>query len=177
MAVALGAAWGCGGDAPQTAAPAASPEPGDATGSTQPSPEIADQLRIDALLSERAGKVVAVNVWATWSLPCRKEFVELESLYQATSKRGFEILAIGVDDPAMLGSEVARFLEKTQPTFKVVLRAPGPDGPLKARLDPLWQGEIPTTFVFDRAGRLVARLNGAQTRASVEAVVDTLLGS
>src|SRR5215208_4226851 len=51
-------------------------------------------------LSEQRGKVVLLNFWATWCVPCRSEMPEIESAYRANRDRGFEVLAVNVQEGA-----------------------------------------------------------------------------
>jgi peroxiredoxin len=48
--------------------------------------------------SHYAGKVVLINLWATWCGPCRKEMPSMEAAYQALKDRGFRIAAISLDE-------------------------------------------------------------------------------
>jgi thiol-disulfide isomerase/thioredoxin len=50
-------------------------------------------------LSDFEDKVVLVNIWATWCLPCREEMPSMQRLYDAFEGEGFEILAVSVDAP------------------------------------------------------------------------------
>ena len=56
-------------------------------------------------LSELRGKVVLLNFWATWCVPCRTEMPSLEALYQRYKDRGLEVLAINVDMLSTAGVE------------------------------------------------------------------------
>jgi peroxiredoxin len=50
------------------------------------------------LRTHYAGKVVLINLWATWCGPCRKEMPSMEAAYQALKDRGFRIAAISLDE-------------------------------------------------------------------------------
>ena len=56
-------------------------------------------------LSDYRGKVLLVNVWATWCPPCQEEMPSMQRLYQEISDDDFEILAVSVDAP--MGEEDA----------------------------------------------------------------------
>ena len=93
-----------------------------------------------------AGKVVLVNFWATWCPPCRKELPDLEALYQRFGSRGFVILAISDEE----AGKVKPFVAAQKLTYPVLLD-PG------RKVNELFQVEgIPKSFVYDRAGKLVA---------------------
>src|SRR5271157_1210381 len=48
-------------------------------------------------LSDYRGKVVFLNIWATWCPPCRDEMPSMESLYQRLKGRNFELLSVSID--------------------------------------------------------------------------------
>ena len=72
----------------------------------------------NAQLSDFQGKVVLINVWATWCPPCRAEMPDLQSFYSAHKDQGFVILAINAGDAR---SDVQSFAGSYQLTFPVLL--------------------------------------------------------
>ena len=56
-----------------------------------------DQIR--AILDHHRGKVVVVNIWATWCKPCLAELPALNDLQKNYGERGLEVLAVSADDP------------------------------------------------------------------------------
>jgi peroxiredoxin len=97
-------------------------------------------------LKELAGKVVVVNFWATWCPPCRKEMPDLETLYRRFKDQGLVILAISDEDTR----KVQPFVVKEKVSYPILLD-PG------RKVNELFQVEgIPKSFVYDRAGKLVA---------------------
>jgi cytochrome c biogenesis protein CcmG, thiol:disulfide interchange protein DsbE len=50
-------------------------------------------------LADYKGKIVLLNVWATWCEPCRAEMPSMEKLYKEFGPKGLEIVAVSVDDP------------------------------------------------------------------------------
>ena len=99
------------------------------------------------------GRVVLVNVWATWCGPCRFEIPELQKLHDANAARGFKVVGISVDegDPA----EVKQFVGEQKMTYPVVL---DPDG----RIANLLQTTVlPTSVLIDASGTIVWRQVGA----------------
>lgn len=100
------------------------------------------------------GKVVLVNFWATWCPPCRKELPDLEALYRRFSPRGFVVLAISDEDHA----KVAPFVADHKLSYPVLLD-PG------RKVNEQFQIEgIPKSFVYDRAGKLVAEAIDMRTQ-------------
>lgn len=100
------------------------------------------------------GKVVYVDFWASWCVPCRQSFPWMQALYEKYRDRGLEIVAVNVDrDPRA----AAGFLQNHPATFSIVYDSTGS----VARLYGL--ETIPASFVYARDGRLVGRHAGFQT--------------
>jgi len=98
-------------------------------------------------LKQLSGKVVVVNFWATWCPPCRKEMPDLETLYKRFKNQGLVILAISDEDPG----KVKPFVEREKVSYPILLD-PG------RKVNELFEVEgIPKSFVYDRAGNLVAQ--------------------
>ena len=105
-------------------------------------------------LKEQRGKVVALNFWATWCPPCRKEMPDLETLYRQFKDQGLVILAISDED---LG-KVRPFIAEQKVTYPILLDP-------ERKVNKLFQIEgIPKTFVYDRSGKLVAQSIDMRTR-------------
>jgi peroxiredoxin len=69
-------------------------------------------------LASLKGKVVMVNFWATWCVPCRQEMPHLQALYQRYESLGFELLAVNVEKNNAEGAR--KWLEETPVTFPVL---------------------------------------------------------
>ena len=107
----------------------------------------------DFQLGQLEGKVVLINVWATWCGPCRFEVPELESLHKQYSGSGLKILGISVDEGAE--DTVKQFVAEHKMTYAVAV---DPEG----RIANLLQTTVlPTTVLIDRNGTIVWRQVGA----------------
>jgi len=107
-------------------------------------------------LTEEKGKVVIVDVWATWCPPCRKSLPGLAKLATAGGN-DYTVIPVSVDDDGF--KAVTPFLQ-SQPGLAAL---PGlvPDGP--RGLAPLGAvGAIPTTFLLDREGKVLDAWSGVQ---------------
>ena len=91
------------------------------------------------------GKVVLLNVWATWCHPCRDEIPQLEALHQRYSKDGLELIGVSVDVPGMEGG-IREFMRDFSMTYPVWL---DPDERVSAQFRTIG---VPETFLIDRAG-------------------------
>lgn len=108
-------------------------------------------------LAEWQGRIVIVNFWATWCLPCREEMVELQKA-AAQRKEDLRIIAIAVDVQGW--RSVTPFLREYDIRFPVavvtpaLLRSFGMERPLRL---------LPQTLIFDRQGRRAAHFKNAVT--------------
>jgi peroxiredoxin len=70
-------------------------------------------------LSDYRGKVVLLNVWATWCPPCRQEMPSMQALYDSFGPRGFEIVAVSIDEEGDV-QKIRDFVREYKLTFEVL---------------------------------------------------------
>jgi len=105
-------------------------------------------------LSDFTGKVVVLNVWATWCGPCRKEMPTLDRLQGALGGADLEVVALSVDH---VGPQVVRdFYRQIGVKHLRLYIDPSPQ-----TMDKLKLLGLPATLVIDRKGRELGRLLGA----------------
>ena len=120
-------------------------------------------------LSALKGKVVIVDFWATWCPPCVAEVPNLNELYSQYKDKGFEIIAISLDEG---GEDPLRsFVTTHAVTYPVVLgdyRTVHLFG-LEGRV------VLPTTYLIDKKGRIARRYIGYQDKGVFEKEIQQLL--
>jgi cytochrome c biogenesis protein CcmG/thiol:disulfide interchange protein DsbE len=89
------------------------------------------------------GKVLLVDFWASWCLPCKAVIPAMNDLHQELQAKGVEVLAINVDERRR---NAEAFLAETPHTLRVLL-----DAKMTAA-DAFQVRQIPTAFLIDRAG-------------------------
>ena len=113
-------------------------------------------------LSDWKGRVVLLNLWATWCAPCRKEMPDLSKLEKELGSDQFEVVAVSVDRKGAEASSA--FLKDTgadnlklyvEPTTKIV--------------NDIQSAGLPATLLIDRQGRELGRILGPADWASPEA--------
>lgn len=145
--------------APASAAPA-SPGPGRmAAFVVHPSPMETDDVAFEAAdggtvrLSDFRGKVVLLNLWATWCGPCRVEMPALDRLQAKLGGDDFQVVPVSLDRGAM-DKPLALFEELGIAHLDLYQ---DPSARLGSRLRAVG---MPTTLLFDRQGREIGRLAG-----------------
>lgn len=113
-------------------------------------------------LSDWQGKVILVNFWAPWCVPCRKEVPMLERLQSRYGGRGFQILGPAVDKAAA----VRTFVRKHNVTYPVF---PGRQAVIrlsKAYGDDV--GALPYTVLINRRGHIIQSQAGRLSRQTLQ---------
>ena len=70
-------------------------------------------------LADYKGKVVLLNIWATWCGPCRTEMPSIEALHKEMGPKGLHVVAVSIDDPGK-ADEIRKFLKDFNLTFEVL---------------------------------------------------------
>jgi len=105
-------------------------------------------------LSDFRGKIVFLNVWATWCAPCRMEMPSMEQLHRRLKGRDFVMLAVSEDEDG--STSVRPFVDEMHLTFPVLIDS---DGIVPPRYGVTG---YPETFVIDRGGRVVQHTIGPE---------------
>lgn len=123
-------------------------------------------LTLDSL----RGRVVLVDMWASWCVPCRGSLRAYDALRARLADRGFEVVAIGLDDERALAE---RFLAEVPVTFPVVWD----EGHQIVARYPI--DAMPTALVLDRQGvvRHVEKGFLADSEATLTRVIEELLAA
>ena len=103
-------------------------------------------------LSQFKGKVVFLNFWATWCGPCRAEMPSMETLYSSYREKGLEILAVNCAENRQ---EVSAFMQEYGFSYTALLDE---DGKVSTSYG---IQAIPTSYLIDRDGMIVARIVGS----------------
>ncbi len=111
-------------------------------------------------LSDYRGKWVLVNFWATWCPPCLDEIPDLIALHNARKDTDLVVLGIALEYVSPRG--VTDFAVKHAITYPIIL------GDYKMAAQVGQVGALPTTILFDPAGKLSGYQEGAITRAAIE---------
>jgi thiol-disulfide isomerase/thioredoxin len=111
-----------------------------------------DKSKLEKLIKNRKGKVLLLNIWASWCPPCKKEFPDLVKLAEKYKNSKVEIVGLSVDDKDDLQTEVIPFLQKNNANFKIYIQNFKNIEELISFF-PKWEGAIPLTVIFDKNGK------------------------
>jgi len=98
-------------------------------------------------LSDFKGKLVYLDFWASWCIPCRKSFPWMNKMHEKYKTKGLEVIAVNLDKDSQL---VSQFLKKYPALFKVAYDSSG---------DTAEQFKVkgmPTSFLINREGKLIS---------------------
>src|SRR5260370_11175562 len=121
-------------------------------------------------LSRYRGKIVVLNFWATWCVPCRQEMPVFVALQRQYGARAVQVIGASADDPSTQ-AKVPPFMQRVQINFPVWL------GATTADMRRFGLGEaLPATAIVDRDGQIVGRIIGTVKKSDLQQRIDWLLG-
>jgi peroxiredoxin len=104
-------------------------------------------------LSDYRGKIILLNIWATWCQPCVSEMPSMEKLHNKFKKEEFQILAVSIDTQGK--NVVAPFMEFHNLSFKALLDTRG-------TIQRSYQATgVPESFIIDKNGIIIEKVIGA----------------
>jgi thiol-disulfide isomerase/thioredoxin len=147
----------------------------------RPKPKVAElnEEGLRALLKpgEPRERPLVVNFWATWCTPCREEFPDLVRLRERYAADRLDLLLVSLDDISDISTTVPDVLvESGAAALPAYLLNASDEGAAIGLVDPRWMGELPATFLYDRAGRLVFDHKGRIKPADLQTAIDKTLG-
>jgi thiol-disulfide isomerase/thioredoxin len=123
-------------------------------------------------LSDFKGKVVILNLWATWCGPCRREIPDFIKIQEDYKERGVEVLGVTSEDERNTEALVKEFVKEFKINYKVVWID---EAGWASFLAPRYS--IPQTYVLDQNGQLLQKFVGYSPQVAVLArgIVDRAL--
>lgn len=112
----------------------------------------------------KAGKIIVINFWNTWYLPCQDEMVILEKFYQNNQGK---ILFYGINIQESSG-EINDFMKENNYQIPILLDK---DGDLSSKFQ---VDSIPTTIIINKYGMIKYRKSGIMTKNELEGITNSL---
>lgn len=116
-------------------------------------------------LADLRGRVVVLNFWATWCIPCRSEIPALSAMQKSMDAEGLTVVGVSYDDTA---AGIKDFQKELKQDYTVVLGGNEVGAQLPA-------SPLPTTYIIDRKGLIREKFIGERSQAAFEAVIKPLL--
>lgn len=130
-----------------------------------PAPVDVGDFTVEALkggagsLSQAKGKLVLLNFWATWCPPCRAEMPSIQNLWNKRKDKNFTIIAVSVGEQK---DTVAKFIADNKYSYPIYL---DPSSQLGSAFN---ASSIPTTYIIDKTGKVIAGTQGSREYDSAE---------
>jgi len=145
-----------------SAAPGSAPPITPATGASESSDsvklEAVTPTEVDAAIAAQHGKIVVIDIWGTWCIPCKKEFPHLVKLHKEHAKDGVVCMSIALDSAEKHDSAL-RFLAETGAKFSN-FRMEQDEAASSAWQERYKIQALPVVLVFGRDGKLVRKFEG-----------------
>ncbi len=108
---------------------------------------VVDFKGFEEYVKRKSHKVLVVNFWATWCVPCVKELPYFEEAYDHYAGTNVEILLVSLDFEHQIESRLIPFIEKKGLRPQVIVLDDPDANAWIDKVDPSWSGAIPATFV------------------------------
>lgn len=130
-----------------------------------------DPFGSEQRLSALKGRIVVLNFWATYCIPCRKEMPDLAAIQNEYAALGVQVIGASTDEPESR-AEVLKFVKETKVNFPIWLGATTTDM-IKFGLG----AALPGTVIIGRDGRIVKVISGVVNQADLRKQIDALLAT
>ncbi|MGB2869814.1 MAG: TlpA family protein disulfide reductase [Bacteroidota bacterium] len=125
--------------------------------------ESLNEEKFRKLIKERNGKILLLNVWATWCAPCVEEFPDLVRLHNESEGSSVEVVVLSIDEPEDVQQKIIPFLKQHHATMKAYVKGFKKDDALIDALNKNWSGAVPATFLYDTNGNQRSFLVGKRS--------------
>jgi len=117
--------------------------------------------------AEYKGKVVLLNFWATWCVPCKAEIPWFQEFDKKFKDRGFAVLGVSLDEEGW--NVVKPYVEDRKIAYRMVIGS--------EEVSTLYGGidSLPTTFMIDKEGKIAAVHTGLVSKATYQKEIEDLL--
>ncbi len=131
--------------------------------------KLVDLFGAEQNLSAFKGRIVVLNFWATYCVPCRKEMPDLAAIQNKYAALGVQVIGASTDVPEDR-PKVLQFIKETKVNFPIWMGATGAD------MTRFGLGEaLPGTVIIDKSGKIVKVISGIVSVADVQKHIDSML--
>ena len=136
---------------------------------------VIDKDQFSDMVSNRNGRILFVNVWATWCIPCIEEFPDLIKLRNTFSNKPVDFVSLNVNLLSEKDSLVVPFLEKNNSNLDIYMANEDDVDVLLDVMDKNWSGAVPVTYIFNREGKRKVSIVGKRNYEFFKVSIDSLL--
>jgi len=134
-----------------------------------------DVAGLEEIIDNREGKILFINVWATWCVPCVEEFPDVVRIANDYEDKNFEIITLNTDQVSDIESKVIPFLKKNKVEFPVYIVEDKNSQEIIELLNKDWSGAIQVTIIYDEAGKQQSFMLGAHDYHYFKKSIDSVL--
>jgi peroxiredoxin len=129
--------------------------------------ELKDANGAKVTIEEYKGKVVLLNFWATWCVPCKAEIPWFQEFDKKYKDQGFAVLGVSLDEEGW--KAVKPYVEERKIAYRMVIGT--------EEVSQLYGGidSLPTTFMIDKDGKIAAIHTGLVSKATYQKQLESLL--
>lgn len=133
-----------------------------------------NETSLGKLVATHKGKIVLLDVWATYCVPCRAEMPLIVKMSERLRARGLDLITVSADAPE---DEMAAYkvLMQNAVAAPFYLKKSADDDKFYNAVDAKWSGEMPAMFIYDRSGKRVRSFLGETPVKDIEAAIQKLL--
>lgn len=133
-----------------------------------------DDSALSNIIKDRKGKVLFINVWATWCAPCIEEFPDIVRVSEHYKDKDVDFLSLNVDMSSQVDSMVIPFMKTFNADFTVYnIKEKNAEKVINI-LNPEWNGAIPATFIFDKTGSRRIFIIGSEKFNNFSSAIDSI---
>jgi len=126
------------------------------------------------MVASHKGKILLVDFWATWCVPCRAEMPLLVKLSARLRTRGLDFVTVSADEAGKEG-DALKVLMQNAVAEPFYLKRAVDDDKFFNLVDAKWSGEMPAMFIYDRSGKRARSFLGETPMKDVEAAIQKLV--
>lgn len=134
-----------------------------------------DETGFNDLVKQRDGKILFINIWATWCVPCIEEFPYLIQLADEYRNADVDFVGISADFDDEIERKIAPFLKKQKANFPNYVRSFENDEDFINEVNRDWSGGLPATVIYDKSGNRAAFLLGKKDYRTFKQAIDSVL--
>ena len=130
---------------------------------------------LEKMLNNQENKLFIVNLWATWCAPCVKELPAFEKVAGEYNQSQVRFIMISLDFPSQIESQLKPFLKKNNISLDVSVMMDTDYNSWIDKVDPQWQGNIPSTLFVNNVKKSRYFHSGEITEHELRTIINKYL--